>query len=203
MLPVAQLSDTADTVAVGGGTLELHQLRGALHFPLKQIYEMSVIAAQQMLRLTVALLQLLLRRKPPAAYPYALTDVVVKAGARRAYVPREHLFAGGKSKRAAHRGNDVERDASGRKRSEILCLVIVPPGGYRKRGIVPGRKLDIRIALGILELYIIAGHVLLYEPVLQHQRLQLGGGMIHLESLHRIDHSPCFARRNAAGCKIA
>lgn len=97
MLPVAQLSDTADTVAVGGGTLELHQLRGALHFSLKQIYEMSVIAAQQMLRLTVALLQLLLRRKPPAAYPYALTDVVVKAGARRAYVPREHLLQEGRA----------------------------------------------------------------------------------------------------------
>ena len=203
MLLVTELADIADAVTVFGRALKFEIFRSRLHLLLEQPEQAAVVAAQQVRSLVVALAQLLRRHPARAADADALADMVIQAGAALADVLRELSVTARQSQRLAHGIDDAQRRPVGGKRSEILRAVAVVPRRHRQRGIVALRKLDIGVALRVLKLDVIVRHVLLDERIFQHQRFQLGGGMVDLEMIDGGDHLSRFARRNAARCKIA
>ena len=203
MLLVAELADVLYAVAVFGRALELQIFRRLNHLLLQQPEQAAVIAAQQMRGLLVALAQLRRRDRAGAADAYALPDVEIQAGAALADVLRELLMAARQSQRLAHRADDAVRRRVRRKRPVVLRAVAVVAGGHGQSGILALRELDIGVALRVLELDVVVRHVLLDERVLQHQRLQLGGGVIDLEAVDGGDHFGRLARRNAARREIA
>ena len=123
------------------------------------------------------------------ASAHALPDLIIDAGAPLADVGGKLSFAPRNTERFFQRINDVVRDARAGIRSEILCTVgSARPRHHKARIFLPGRHLDIRIGLCILQKDIIARVVLLDQYILQRERLHLGVTEIEIKILHRTDH---------------
>ena len=101
----------------------------------------------------------------------ALSYLIIQARAFLTYIPRKLLFAGGNTERLVKNIKNRIYRGSTRKRSKIFSLIRHSRSCEYYLRIFPVRYLDIRICLGVLQLYIVFGGILLYQRILQRKSL--------------------------------
>ena len=171
-LPLHQPAHVPDLVAVGGGFLVLHALRGLLHAAGQLVNDRLVIAGEEGQH-AVHHVPVLGLGALPRARREAFLDVVIDAGAHGP-LQREGQLAGAQREHVAHRVDHLLH----RRRADVgpkvpRAVLLHPPRERQPREGLMQVHAQIGIVLVVLEEDVVIGPVLLDEVALQAQRLQV------------------------------